>query len=157
MSRTWRDRHRISDETADDGHYQHGDDENAVGGALNSVSPPKTASAQSGIGKQTRSEKQERVTGKKVVGQSISFAEGNDDANQSDHCQTNAHHRRGDSEDVNADVFFEFFSVVVRGHSSLDSSLRSALVLKLRDLYFANAAWAAARRAMGTRNGLQLT
>jgi hypothetical protein len=67
---------------------------NAVGCALNSVPPLKTTNSQGGIGKQTRGQKQERVTGKKVIGQSIGFAKGNDDANQSDHCQANAHHRR---------------------------------------------------------------
>jgi hypothetical protein len=59
------------------------------------------------IGKEASCEEEERVESQQIICQCIRFAQGDDDANESNHRQADADHCRGDREDVNTNVFFE--------------------------------------------------
>jgi hypothetical protein len=71
---------------------------------MHSVQRPRP---QSPVRKQARDQKQQCVSRQKVISQGVRGSKCNDNTNQSDHGQANAHHRRGDSENMDADILLQ--------------------------------------------------
>ncbi len=65
------------------------------------------AGTQRPIRKQAGNQKQQCVSGQKIIRQRVCPSKCNDHTNQSDDSQTNAHHGGGDCEDVDADILLQ--------------------------------------------------
>ena len=71
------------------------------------------------VRKQAGNQKQQCVSGQKIIRQRFRTSKCNDDTNQSDDSQTNAHHGGGDGENVDADILLQMRAWVARAGSFL--------------------------------------
>ena len=75
-----------------------------IGDFLKTMHSTQASQAKRPVGKQAGDQQQPCVSGQTVIRQSVCTSECNHHANQSDGSQTNAHHGRLDSEDVDGDI-----------------------------------------------------